>query len=80
MVGDVNAAINGAFTGGAEAVTVSDAHWHARSLEIEALDARAHLNSGSPSPFSMVQGIDDQPRNLEFQLEIDASQHGWELF
>ncbi len=59
MVGDVNAAINGAFTGGATAVTVSDAHWHARSLEIEALDPRAALHSGSPSPFSMLQGIDD---------------------
>lgn len=62
MVGDVNAAINGAFEGGAEAVTVSDAHWHARSLELEALDPRAHLNSGSPSPFSMVQGVDDKPK------------------
>jgi D-amino peptidase len=59
MVGDVNAAINGVFTGGATAVTVSDAHWHARSLEIEALDSRALLHSGSPSPFSMLQGIDD---------------------
>lgn len=61
MAGDVNAAVNGAFVGGAEAVTISDAHWHARSLELEALDPRAHLNSGSPSPFSMLQGIDDQP-------------------
>lgn len=59
MVGDVNAAINGAFLGGATAVTVSDAHWNARSLEIETLDARAMLHSGSPSPFSMLQGIDD---------------------
>jgi D-amino peptidase len=61
MAGDVNAAINGAFVGGAEAVTVSDAHWHARSLEIEALDPRTRLHSGSPSPFSMLQGIDDDP-------------------
>jgi D-amino peptidase len=59
MLGDVNAAINGAFVGGAEAVTVSDAHWHARTLELEDLDPRARLHSGSPSPFSMVQGIDD---------------------
>jgi D-amino peptidase len=61
MVGDVNAAINGAFVGGAEAVTVSDAHWHGRTLEAEDLDPRAKLHSGSPSPFSMIQGIDDQP-------------------
>lgn len=63
MAGDVNAAINGAFVGGAEKVTVSDAHWHARTLELEELDPRAHLNSGSPSPFSMLQGIDDGPEN-----------------
>jgi len=62
MAGDVNAAINGAFEAGADAVTVSDAHWHARTLELEELDARAHLSSGSPSPFSMLQGIDDRPR------------------
>jgi D-amino peptidase len=61
MAGDVNAAINGAFEGGAEAVTVSDAHWHGRTLEPEDLDPRAHLHSGSPSPFAMIQGIDDQP-------------------
>jgi D-amino peptidase len=61
MVGDANAAINGAFVGGAAAVTVCDAHWHMRSLLVEELDPRARLHSGSPSPFSMLQGIDDQP-------------------
>src|SRR3990172_3210653 len=61
MAGDANAAINGAFTAGAEAVTVSDAHWNMRSIELEQLDPRARLHSGSPSPFSMVQGIDDKP-------------------
>ena len=61
MTADVNAAINGAFVGGAEAVTVSDSHWHMRSLLIEELDPRARLHSGSPSPFSMLQGIDDHP-------------------
>lgn len=61
MVGDVNAAVNGACEAGADAVTVSDAHSHGRTLELEALDPRAHLNSGSPSPFSMLQGVDDAP-------------------
>ena len=32
-----------------------------RSLLIEDLDHRARLHSGGPSPFSMLQGIDDQP-------------------
>jgi D-amino peptidase len=58
MAGDANAAINGAFVGGAEAVTVSDAHWHNRSLKLESLDARAHLNTGRPSPFAMIEGVE----------------------
>jgi D-amino peptidase len=61
MTGDANAAINGAYEAGVEAVTVSDSHWHMRSIEIEELDPRARLHSGSPSPFSMMQGIDDHP-------------------
>ena len=36
---------------------VSDGHAHARNILVEELDPRARLNSGSPSPFSMVQGI-----------------------
>ena len=58
MAGDANAAINGAFVGGAEAVTVTDAHWHNRSLKLESLDARAYLNTGRPSPFAMIEGAD----------------------
>lgn len=58
MTGDVNAAIRGAFEGGASEVIVSDGHNMGRNILIEELDARARLNSGSPSPLSMVQGID----------------------
>lgn len=58
MTGDVNAAIRGAFDGGADEVTVSDGHANARNILIEEFDPRARLNSGTPSPFSMVQGID----------------------
>lgn len=58
MTGDVNAAIRGAFQGGANEVVVSDGHSFGRNILIEEMDARARLNSGSPSPFSMVQGID----------------------
>jgi D-amino peptidase len=57
MTGDVNAAIEGAFEGGAQEVTVADGHGSGRNILVEELDARARLNSGSPSPFSMVQGI-----------------------
>jgi D-amino peptidase len=58
MTGDVNAAIRGAFEGGAEEVIVTDGHGGGRNLLIEELDPRARLNSGGPSPFSMVEGVD----------------------
>lgn len=56
--GDLNAAIEGAFMGGATDVVVSDGHWNGMNALIEQLDPRARLNYGSPSPMSMVQGID----------------------
>jgi D-amino peptidase len=61
MTGDVNAAINGAFEGGVEEVVVSDGHWDAGNILIEELDPRVHLNTGTPSPFAMLQSIDDTP-------------------
>ena len=51
MTGDVNAAIRGAFAGGATSVVVTDGHYNGRNILIEELDSRATLNSGSPSPF-----------------------------
>jgi D-amino peptidase len=58
MTGDVNAAIRGAFEGGADEVIVTDGHAFGRNILIEEMDPRARLNSGSISPLSMVQGID----------------------
>ena len=59
MLGDVNAVIEGALAGGASYILVNDAHWSMRNLRIEDLHPAAELISGSPKPFSMVQGIDD---------------------
>jgi len=59
MTQDVNAAIRGAFLGGVDEVVVTDGHWNSDNILIEELDSRARLNSGTPSPFSMVQGIDN---------------------
>lgn len=58
MTGDVNAAIRGAYEAGASEVIVSDGHGSARNILVEELDPRARLNSGSPSPLAMIQGID----------------------
>lgn len=57
MTQDVNAAIRGAFDAGAQEVIVADGHWNGSNILIEELDPRARLNTGSPSPFSMMQGI-----------------------
>ncbi len=58
MTGDVNAAIRGVFEAGADEVIVADGHGRGRNILIEEIDPRARLNCGTPSPFSMVQGVD----------------------
>src|SRR5512135_2087284 len=58
MTGDVNAAIRGAFLGGATSVSVTDGHNNGRNILVEELDPRAVLNSGTPTPLSMVHGVD----------------------
>ncbi len=59
MTGDVNAAIRGAFSGGATRVSVTDGHDSGRNILIEELDERAVLNCGTPALLSMVQGVDE---------------------
>lgn len=66
MTQDVNAAICGAFNAGADEVIVADGHWNGSNILIEELDPRARLNSGSPSPFSMMQGIDESVNGVFF--------------
>ena len=59
MTEDVNAAVRGAFDAGAKEVFVTDGHGGGSNILIEDLDSRASLNTGSPSPLSMVQGVDE---------------------
>ena len=66
MTQDVNAAIRGAFDAGADEIAVADGHWNGSNILIEELDPRARLNSGSPSPFSMMQGIDESVDGVFF--------------
>lgn len=58
MTEDINAAIRGASAAGTDEIIVSDGHSWGRNILIEELDSRARLNSGSPAPLSMVQGVD----------------------
>jgi D-amino peptidase len=59
MTQDVNAAIRGACDAGADEIIVADGHWNGSNILIEEIDPRARLNTGSPSPHSMMQGIDE---------------------
>ncbi|MBW2056561.1 MAG: M55 family metallopeptidase [Deltaproteobacteria bacterium] len=58
MTGDVNAAIDGAFEGGATEVLVNDSHYTMRNILLEELDSRASLISGIHKPLCMMEGID----------------------
>lgn len=66
MTQDVNAAVRGACDAGADEIIIADGHWHGSNILIEELDPRARLNSGSPSPFSMMQGIDETVDGVMF--------------
>ena len=57
MTEEANAAIRGAFTGGATEVLVNDSHGTMDNLLHDRLDPRARLVFGAPRPSCMVQGI-----------------------
>jgi len=57
MTEEANAAIDGAFSGGAVEVVVSDSHGTMDNLLHEQLDPRARLIFGSPRGFCMAEGL-----------------------
>ena len=59
MVEDANAAIRGAFAGGATDVLVNDSHGGQRNLLPEDLDPRARLISHSFKRHGMMEGLDE---------------------
>ncbi len=58
MLGEVNAAIEGALAAGADEILVNDAHASMRNLLIEDLHPAAVLLSGRSKHFSMMAGIE----------------------
>lgn len=66
MTADVNAAVCGAYLGGASAVTVTDGHWGNRNILIEELEERATLQSGGTRPLAMVQGVEEDVAGVCF--------------
>ncbi len=59
LTADVNAAIAGAFDGGATDVLVNESHGSMRNLYIDELDSRAELIRGNIKPGCMVEGLDE---------------------
>jgi D-amino peptidase len=57
MTAEANAAVAGAFDGGATSVLVVDSHGPADNLLGEALDERAEYVVGDPKPLDMVEGV-----------------------
>ncbi|MDR0578583.1 MAG: M55 family metallopeptidase [Candidatus Accumulibacter sp.] len=57
MTREVNAAIRGAFDGGAVELLAADAHGGYRNLLADELDPRARLVSGKPRPLGMMGGL-----------------------
>lgn len=58
MTGEADAAVRGAFEGGADEVVVCDAHWNKRNLLLDELDPRARVVAGGPRPLGMMAGLD----------------------
>jgi D-amino peptidase len=58
MTAEANAAVLGAFDGGADEVLVNDSHGDMRNLVLDQLDPRVEVITGSLKPLSMAEGID----------------------
>ncbi|TWT14559.1 M55 family metallopeptidase [Planomicrobium sp. CPCC 101079] len=59
MTADVNAAIEGAFNGGATEIVVADGHGNMSNIIIEELDKRARLVSGNNRVMCQLEGLDE---------------------
>jgi D-amino peptidase len=59
LLGEVNAAIEGAAEAGADQFLVNDSHSSMRNLEPDLLHGRASLLSGKHKPLYMMEGLDD---------------------
>jgi D-amino peptidase len=71
LLGEVNAAIDGALVGGGTEIVVNDSHGTMRNLPPEALAGQASYISGRHKPLYMMQGLDDS-----FDAVFFVSYHG----
>ncbi len=71
LLGEVNAAIEGALAGGATEIVVNDSHSTMRNLPPDELAGGASYISGSNKPLYMMQGLDGS-----FDAVLFVSYHG----
>src|SRR3954466_5334473 len=77
MTEEANAAIRGAFDGGATEVVVNDSHGTMDNLLHDRVDPRARLIFGAPRASCMVQGISREDRLAVFiGYHAAAGAHG----
>ena len=57
MRADLDAVLEGCIAAGADEIVVCDAHDDGRNLDVAGLPAGVVLNAGSPTPYSMLQGL-----------------------
>jgi D-amino peptidase len=70
MTDEANAAVAGAFEGGASSVVVNDSHGDMYNLLAERMEPRAELLIGSPKALSMMQGF-----GPEFDVALFVGYH-----
>ncbi len=66
MTQEVNAAVEGAFKGGATEVVIADGHGNMSNIFIEDLDERARLVSGNNRVMCQLQGLDESFDGIMF--------------
>lgn len=71
MTEEANAAIAGAFAGGATEVWVNDSHGSFRNLRVDLLDERARVVLGKPRMLGMMAGLENAPA-LVFMIGYHA--------
>lgn len=71
MTDEANAAVEGAFAGGAQTVWVNDSHGGFRNLLPDGLDARARVVLGKPRLLGMMAGLEQRP-DLVFMIGYHA--------
>ena len=77
MTAEADAAVRGAFAGGADEVVVNDSHGTMDNLLLDRLDPRAQVVTGAPRASCMVQGIRrDDALAVFVGYHAGAGEHG----